>query len=698
MKFRYKAILFIIVAMLIYSFSVNALTATAGASAFWEEKFTTDDGGGCGDSWAIVSCSPTTTDEQQTRTEDGCGVFDNKHEDWRLFWNFANITSYLDGLHGADDYALDSVDFVGCNSGVDVITFRPDPIWTYQEPTRTCTVSNIGFAGGNVTYDATPTSLGGNYHSWAITNANTSIGSLWLKGSSDMTTFTTESTREFVNSSGTCTAFPTDTGGSQYFYLSYDYHLTNVWNLTSPINNAEYQTTDLIYISGTNNTVLTESYNISYNVDGGEFISIANLTQLPYNFSYGLGSQLSTGTHNFSVHLNGTTLNEIENVNFTVGNVIDFCTTLTTVAFNITFADEINNTALNNVSYGMTLFTDGDTNSISKEGFGQFIEICTTTSNTGFGANVILEYNNATGSFYDKRTYFNFLNYTGGQTNITVYLLEGALGTLVDATLQDENAIPLVKKYIQLHRYNAGTNTFRIVDSGLTDENGVSPLSLDLNEVLYKIVTLDYNGNILDTTLTREITGNFILTILGSLEKTNEILNQLVNSLTYSLTYVNATKIITLTWDDTLTVYTSQQCLAVTNRTLSGINNVSQQCLNSPAGTITYNYTNDTGTDLTAIFRAVATADSNQYDVFNIVIINVNDYLNYRGNEFLFAILIIGTLAGLGALAGSIGVLVMTTLGVFITYMLGMFAISSVSLWGLVVVVVFALIMGGRKR
>ena len=697
MRFRYKAVLFFLLAMLIYSFSVNALSATAGLHGDVNGFWTMDkQSGTCS---GVITTTGATQDEAYINETGGfacVGV-------GGMLFNFDNITSHLDGLVGSGQYSINNVELYSCASGSN--SGSDGEIKIYW--------NNTGYEvpDGSLLYGTGRRFLGDGQRAYTFAedvlvsgsvrryNLTQSLPIMNLRIGGKTSGTTVSQTRKYLNT--TACALQGDVGNKSSIYLNYTYSLNYnpVWNTTSPINNSELQITDIITINTTNITAIPEPYNISYSLDGAGFISLANLTTTTNNFTLGSGTSVGVGSHTLTVNYNGTLGSESDNLFFTVGNVVDFCTVLTNVAFNITFADEINNSAINNVSYGITLFTNNEQTTISKTGYGQSISICTTSTSTGFGANVILEYNNATGSFYQARTYFNYFNFSGtAQTNITAYLLESALSTLVDATLQDEDALPLVKKYIQMHRYNAGTNTYRVVDSGLSDENGVSPLSLDLNEVLYKIVILDFEGNILDTTLTKEITGNFILTILGSLEKTNEILNQLINSLDFSLTYVNATKIITLTWEDTLTTLTSQQCLKVTNRSLSGLETVSNNCVNTPYGTLTYNYTTNTGADLLASFYATSTIDSNEYEVYNIVIINLNNFVNYRGNEFIFAILIIGTLAGLGALMGSIGILVLTTLGIFITYMLGMFAISAVTLWGLVFVILFAIAMGGRTR
>lgn len=492
-----------------------------------------------------------------------------------------------------------------------------------------------------------------------------------------------------------------DSAADSEFYTR-SFTTGNYWNLTMPIEDAQYSTTEAIYVSAEALGVGID-WRVYYRLNNGSWANLlADPTDVGYNVS--IGALATTGFYTLDVNhslVSDPGSSEIFTRNLAIGNIIDFCDPFTEVAFNITFYDELTDIRLNNISYGVTVYTDDNSYNVSQGGYtdGEEVHICATDNSTGFIANFIVEYENATGSFYQRRTYFNVFNYTStnGATPIFLYLLDESVSTQIQITVVDEDSVPFQQTYVQAAQFNSVTGTYKVVDSLITNEQGRGLVDININERLYKFDVIGYNAAQLFTTITNNVNDDFTIVVISSVEKTVQILNDLLSNLDYSLTFNATNKIISVTWNDISTNLIVDACLRVENTSFVGIGIISNNCSTDATGALTYNYTNDNQTDIKGVFVAKSSQDQNYYDVVSILIQNVKAYLEYKGSGAFYALLIIGTLAGLGVATGSPSFAVIFGLfGLIITYFLGLIAISSFSLWGLVVAVLLVLIT--RKR
>lgn len=714
---KFKTLLLLLGMLVVISSSVSALNATAGASDFWLETFNTDDKGGCGgDVWAIVNPAAGAGNEQEIRVTDGCGNFDNKYTDQRLFWNFANITSYLDTLHSGQNFTINNISFNSCTADVDTYAWMPQPSWGWEKPERSITASNLGWTqGNNLAYSLSPIDLGGNYDSWELGH-NQKIGSLHLKMDSQPTSSTTEVSRTFVNSSGTCTAFSTDVGGSQFFYLSYDYDLDYIpsWNVTAPINGTKYQLTDTIYISADNITIPFAgqlAYNTSYRINGGTWLP---LTAEPVNFSInvsiGTGSAIG-GVNLYDVDVNFTVFNnasksEIHTVTFVVGELLGDCSnpSFNQEVINFTFFDEEVRTTPLFVDYQTTLFTNNEGFNYSTSGFNHTFSVCSTNLTSDFITNIILQYQNESLDYAD-RDYFGVYQITNTTNKVKLYLLNSSKSTELEVIVRDQNDVALDDNYLEAHRYITENNTFILVDSGLVDIEGITSVNIDLNNILYKFKVVNKTGSLVFQTGTNQINNNpFTVRVVIGVEKTLEVIQDLTEKLIdtgkFLLNINETSKIITATYDDTTDGLTSEVCLKVTNLTINeGLKLVNETCSSTPSGSIVYNYSDFNETDLVATLEVTSSEDNNVYSLIQEKIQQIKEWLNYNGAEFFLGILVLGTLLWLGIASGKIEViLVLVPFAIHLGYKTGLLAVSSYFVWGLYILMGVILFMRGRSK
>lgn len=467
------------------------------------------------------------------------------------------------------------------------------------------------------------------------------------------------------------------------------------FNLTHPLNLTQYDPSEAVYINYTNLT--GESANVSYSINGGTYVNIAN-DSLEGNFNIGnAGDLLGVGESTLKVNFSGynTTFDIIKTRTLYAGNVIDFCTGLSNLAFNFTFYDEEDEFDIIS-NYSITLLTSNNAFNLSGSGSSHEIDICTIDGSDNFTTNVIITYQNETNtSHYQTRTYFNVFSYENATTKEFLYLDKFSLVEPITITLEDENLNALENHYIRAERYNVANNSYRTVDSLITDDTGIGSVEINTNEILYRWTVLNYDGEVIYTRAVNNVLGDFKIKVVFGIEKTLEILNDIKSKVTYTLTVVGA--LITLTWDDTSDNVINQACLKIENNSLSGLTMVNNTCSAAPSGTLSHNATNNNQSDLRATFYVQAVEDQNYYDVAEQIIQNVKDWLEYNGNAAFWALILIGTLAGLGVATGSAQVsVIFGFFGLVMAWFMGLMAISSFSIWAIVIAIMFILI--NKKR
>lgn len=170
-------------------------------------------------------------------------------------------------------------------------------------------------------------------------------------------------------------------------------------------------------------------------------------------------------------------------------------------AYIFDFKDENNLTSLNsdveyNIQFGIqngtTNFVYGNISNTNKV----YICINTTISTTwtiGEG-----QLNFKKNGYVDRRYYF-FRNIviTNNTQNITLYHISDDLDTTFELNAENQALSPIDNIIIAVMRWYPNLNDYEIVEMGLTDETGSVPIHIVAEDVDYRLVAYDREGNIL---------------------------------------------------------------------------------------------------------------------------------------------------------------------------------------------------------
>lgn len=148
---------------------------------------------------------------------------------------------------------------------------------------------------------------------------------------------------------------------------------------------------------------------------------------------------------------------------------------------------------------------------------------------------------------YDERNYFFTLT-NRTYNSLTLYLLNAS--TDITNTLYDEYGNLLPGYYIKLLRYYVSTNSFVLVDQGLTNFEGKTVLEGVLNDPYYKFIITDTEGNVFKETTSTQLYDSSISHFITLGSPVSEDLSNL-NGITTSLTFLTATNQFKYTWDNT---------------------------------------------------------------------------------------------------------------------------------------------------
>jgi len=164
------------------------------------------------------------------------------------------------------------------------------------------------------------------------------------------------------------------------------------------------------------------------------------------------------------------------------------------------------------------------------------------------------------GAGYDERNYFFTLT-NRTYNSLTLYLLNAS--TDITNTLYDEYGNLLPNYYIKLLRYYVSTNSYILVDQGLTNFEGKTVLEGVLNSPYYKFIITDTEGNVFKETSGTQLHDTSISHFITLGNPVSEDLSNL-NGITTSLSFLTASNQFKYTWDNsdgtaitaTLEIYT----------------------------------------------------------------------------------------------------------------------------------------------
>lgn len=450
--------------------------------------------------------------------------------------------------------------------------------------------------------------------------------------------------------------------------------------------------------------------------DEAEFESIGDLNVLQsswfFNVSQGftvdaVDTITNTSISNFTLYLySGTTL--LQNKSTTDGN-ITFNLTSGSYDINITSSDYVSNrtegiaptaggtytfhlTALNSLyllvfDEQTDAYIDDRTVTIDVINFDNSSNTYTTTTGTKFISGF------AAGSYeinyyaenYTERSYYTTI--TGGDTQtIRLYLLKTAEGDYKNFDLVDESASPLSNATVKMQRYfiDGASSTWRTVEMAKTNDAGEGFFFAELYDTNYRFV-IEYLGATVKTTQqtkfdTRDLYLKVSLTSSG-LQSYFEL-----GDATTSLSFNNETDVWTFDYNSPSSAIT-QANLLVIKRDGWGETIISNTTGTGDSGAVTYNQSSYNGDDGTfyAFGYLTTTVDSVAHlvEVASASYAKAHEYFGLNG--VLMAMLIIGTLAGIGVWAPSAAI-IMSLFGLIITVAMGLMALSWVWLIGAIIV------------
>ncbi len=458
-----------------------------------------------------------------------------------------------------------------------------------------------------------------------------------------------------------------DSIDANMIYENVRYDLTRV-DLTDALT--RFHTT--INIPGVDGTTYNEFYlNVSNNFNNGS---------ISYEFSV-----------NYSQAINDTNI-------FQCDGVVNSSQAL---AVNFTFWDETGfdrllNTTNTSIAVGQTdldatftIFADKSFPSANSTATFSIVnqtevDFCISPADAIYDGDAHIQY---VAAGYDFRFYFfHDAIFNNATQNVSLYLLEIALADLITVVVEDGSGRLVADAYIYAERFDVGTNQFRLVAMGRTDNEGRAFMFLRKNDAWYKfkvisgieIVYQDAEARIIST----DILGNdrIVLTIgegLGFLGDRGRIEN-----IVYSVT--NTSDFIVLTYTDPTGV-ASENCLTVIQRNTTYNAYVCQECQTAASGTISCEIGTEEGeyiwgyySSASPVFLVVSGAIER---LTNALRLNIP-----KGVGLFASIFIILTLGLIGVAIGKVSSVVMFTLfGVVIVRILGLLTMSWTVFIGLVV-------------
>jgi len=301
-----------------------------------------------------------------------------------------------------------------------------------------------------------------------------------------------------------------------------------------------------------------------------------------------------------------------------------------------------------------------------------------------------IEYNHPK---YTKRDfYISVLN--GTNQSVDLYLLSTGNGTAVTFTVQDNTGNKIFNATIRLKRYYVSSNSYRTVAMSRTNEEGKSELDVDFNDAFYETLTT-FKEFSLRTLGAKIISTTRILTLELFADAFSKIDG--INDITTSLTFNNASQTFSY-------VFTNNKGMSTTG--------IVEVAFTTPDSNTIVCTSTDTSASATLLCQVNTTNATGTYTARGYVVVGnknvltrtvsvitgiTNKLKNIVGKQgFFFAILISGTLAGLGSLVSPAVAVMMFLVGIFISNFLG-FSIIAASGLGFLIIIVMIMVWRMRK-
>ena len=320
-------------------------------------------------------------------------------------------------------------------------------------------------------------------------------------------------------------------------------------------------------------------------------------------------------------------------------------------------------------------------------------DFCISPSDRTFNIDDIISY---TSTGYERRDAFlSNAQLSNATMNLTLYLALTNSTDIFTLTVQDQASKEVSGAFINVQRWDIGTNNFYTVAVIKTTSDGTGIVNLRLNDAYYRYQVYYNDLLYLTTEPVKEAGTSRILEI--NLEESNPY--DRFNDIDFSLTYDDETNISVFTYADTSGAI-AIGCLRVLKTEAIGNTEVYFSCVESSSGTLSYQITDDGTYIIRAIFILGPTYDNIQKVVDEIIRQGIGIRFTTIGRfGQVISLLLVGTLATFGIASGSLplglGLIVISLIGVNI---LGWLNITSSVLYGLISIIILIAINLRRGR
>jgi hypothetical protein len=269
--------------------------------------------------------------------------------------------------------------------------------------------------------------------------------------------------------------------------------------------------------------------------------------------------------------------------------------------------------------------------------------------------------------------------------NLSLYLAKTTTTDIFTVTVQDENNNPVEGAFVNVERWDIGTNNFYTIGVIKTTSDGSGIINMRLNDAWYRF-KVNYEDSLYLTTEPRKESG--ISRILSINLAASNPYNQFGN-IDYSLTYNEDTNVSVFTYSDT-TGAVATGCLKILKTEGNGTTEVYYSCVQSSSGTLSYEIEDDGSYIIRAIFRLTSEYDNVEQVVDEIIRQGTSIRFDTIGKfGQVISLMIIGTAATLGVATGSIPLgLGLIAVSLILVNLMGWLNITGSVLYGLISIII----------
>lgn len=279
----------------------------------------------------------------------------------------------------------------------------------------------------------------------------------------------------------------------------------------------------------------------------------------------------------------------------------------------------------------------------------------------------------------------------------TLYMLKTINVTLIDVTLVDEYDETISGYYVYAYRYNVGNNSFTLVQSEISDVDGMVEFSLDIESDQYKFEVYNPSGRLVYTRTRSkliETSYTFRITLGTVTEHTIPDLEDLV----YELSLNRGTRNWTLTWSEaTDLIYNIT--LEVTKQNTTGAFQYYNQTSTVGGGTLTYTLNSSNainGTYVGSVY-VYSKGDGQKYYIDGKDLVIKEEWDVFGTETLIMALLFVGTLTLIGISFSAESGLLALAFGMFLFVVLGFIKLGAGALVGLVAVIIIIIFYIHKK-